>query len=248
MDLNWEFGYLTDELSNENMNKPRLKRKWAKINRLALFVFFLLFTNTTQAQDKVKDFEFLIRGKALSMVAIEDNWATAVSVGTEFRLFNKFSFVADLVYFRRRFEEEVYDNWPNTETYNEYSQLDTRRYIAFEFRYFIPRKVSNPELRPYINVFNKFGNRDWRTEDKFPLEDGDLYQMFASITDIGTSFGLTTGASRLGVDFNLGIAYRFETQNTETFQSSGPLLYDYNIDANKIRGNMRLNFFWNFMQ
>jgi hypothetical protein len=241
------FAYLTVETKFPAMQKPQINK-----NSIILLVAFLLFANFGQGQDdtsdKVKNFEFLVRGKALSMVAIEDNWATAVSVGTEVRLFNTFSFVADLVYYRNRLETEVYENWPDTEQYTEYAQLDTRRYLAFEFRYFIPRKITDPKLRPYVNVFNKFGNRDWRTEDEFPLEDGDLYQMFASITDIGTSFGLTTGASRFGVDFNLGIAYRFETQNTETFQSSGPLLYDYKIDASKFRGNMRFNFYWNFMQ
>ncbi|NOQ70615.1 MAG: hypothetical protein GQ574_01355 [Crocinitomix sp.] len=233
------------------MGKNKLRQKWSTNIRAASFGLFLLFTTISHAQDPIpseqKDFEFLLRGKALSFVAIEDDWTTTASFGTEIRLYDKFSFVADLVYIRRRFEEEVFDQ-PDPNRYSEYSQLNTRRYLAFELRYFLTRNTSGTNLRPYVNIFNKWGKREWRTEDKFPLKDGELYQLFAPITDWGASFGVTTPASRLGVDFNVGIAYRFETQNTETFQDSGSLLYEYKVNANKVRGNMRLNFYWNFMQ
>lgn len=211
------------------------------------YIFYIILFLSAYNSKAQLSLEFLVRGKALSFVLIEDNWATSVSVGTEVRLYDKISFLVDLVYFRRRFEEEVFDQ-PNSNHYSEYSQLDTRRYLAFEFRYFLPRNIPDTIFRPYVNVFNKWGKREWRTEDKFPLKDGDLYQMFAPITDIGTSIGLTTGESRFGVDFNIGIAYRFESQNIETYLTNGALLYEYNKDVSAFRGNMRLNFYWNFMQ
>lgn len=216
------------------------------MNKFLTATIFLLFQMHGFAQNHfVHDYvQFFARGKALGFVIIEDRWVRTFSLGTEIKLYKRFSLVADVVHFRWRYEEEVHD-LPDPEKYSEYSQYDARNYLAFELRYYPQFKRLSDDFMPYINLFSKFGKRNVRNEDKYPVKDKDVIHINGAFQDVGMSLGFEAG-SRFGFDFNMGAVYRWENRDEQVFHLNEPLTYNKNVTQNRWMANIRVSFYWNF--
>jgi hypothetical protein len=187
-------------------------------------------------------FETILRFKALAMVAIEDEWAGAVSAGIEFRFFEQFSVLADIVHFSYKHEREVPINGDVT-NYDEYWQKDGRSYGAFELRYY-PTFLKWGKFQLYFNGFSKIGKRFLHTENLYPLQDGEAERLNSSIRDFGTSIGFQAG-STWGFDLNLGAAYRNEIKSEDIFHTNGPTTYTSGVHDDRWLMNIRISLFFN---
>ena len=216
--------------------------------RSVCLLLLLLIANSSFAQDgdepkvETKNFEFLLRSKFLSFVIIEDLWPRSHSVGGEFRFGERVSFVADLVHFRWKFEEEVFD-LPDPDQYSEYNKLDSRNYVAFEIHHY-PQFVSFGELKMYYAAFSKVGRRHVEVEDQYPTKEEETYRLNGSFYDVGGAVGVQIGR-RFGVDINLGAAYRNETKSEDIFHVDLPPTYTHNVSDDRWLFNIRVNMFWN---
>ena len=217
------------------------------IKSIVVIFGFILFTNTTFSQQEglptEKGTEFILRGKALSMVIIEDRWLSSISLGIELRIKERFSIVADAVYSRYKYEEEVYFG-NNYEKYTEFSKYDTRNYLAFEIRYYPKLNWVSNEWKWYINLFSKIGKRNLHVQDQFPREEGDVYRLNGNFNDIGSSIGVQAG-KRFGVDFNVGVAYRTESRTEEVFHDQAPFTINEVNNEQRWIGNVRFHFYYN---
>jgi len=222
--------------------------KLIKIRIFCVFVILSLNIFNFQAQQvsspQVK-MEYIVRFKPLGMVIIEDLWVRSFSAGVELRYNKQFSFVADIVHFRWKYEREVYKTPGNVEDYDEYAQFDARNYLAFELRYYPQFKKNISEVRPYINLFSKIGGRFLHTQDQYPLDDQEVFGLNSSFYDLGTSLGCSIG-NRFGFDFNVGAVYHWENKNEDVYQKNGPMLFRSSIANNRWIGNIRVSFYYNF--
>jgi hypothetical protein len=223
----------------DNTKATQMKNKF----HIAILVFlFLGYNSTLFSQEKKRNFECMIRAKALGFVIIEDRWVRSFSAGTELRFFDQFSIVLDYVHFRFRNETEVYTT-PDYSEYVEYSEFDARNYLATELRYY-PRFFSSFNYRPYVNVSSKFGKRNLYLEDNYPLEEGTVLKLNSQFYDLGASLGMEIG-KRFGFDFNLGYAHRFETKSEDIYHEDGTKTFTKNVPDNRWIPNVRVQFYWN---
>lgn len=209
--------------------------------------FYLLFALITIhlqtfSQEKERNIECILRGKALGFFIIEDRWVQSFSAGTELRFYDQFSIVLDFVHFRYRNETEVYTT-PDFSEYDEYSEFDARNYLATELRYY-PSYFSTFKYRPYINVYSKFGKRNLYLEENYPLKEGTLFKLNSDFFDLGASLGMSIG-KRFGFDFNLGFAHRFESKSEQFYHENESITYTYNVPNNRWTPNVRVQFYWN---
>lgn len=221
-----------------------------------LFLPLLFFVGNSLAQNKEtcaaysdvstapQRFEALLRGKALGFVIIEDTWIRSFSVGTELRFFEQFSITCDLVHTRWKYEGEVYPDPINQpDTYDEYPKFIPRNYLAFEARYY-PILLSGDKLKTYINGYGKFGKRRVYIDEKYPLENEEVYRSHGTFQDVGGAIGFQYG-NRFGIDVCLGLGYRYEQRWDLTHIDNGPDVFTDHIRDNRVFGNIRVNFFWN---
>lgn len=215
-----------------------------------LWLLALLSTTTLSAQqtdhtESTDRFQFLVRGKALGFVIIEDLWVRSFSIGGEVKLNEQFSLVVDLVHFRWRPEREVYELPGSQGDYDEFSQYDARNYLAFELRYYPQFLRFGDQFMPYVNVFSKVGRRKIWTQDKYPLMDQEVFQQNGVFHDWGISLGFQTGRP-FGFDCNIGAAYRTEFRDELIHQIDSPdVLYRDDVHEYRWVPNIRVNFYWN---
>jgi hypothetical protein len=190
----------------------------------------------------LKNFEFLVRGKALGFVFIEDVWARSFSIGTEFRFREQFSFSADIVHFRWRFEYEPY---PPPKPFYEYSQCDARNFLILEFRWYPLLRNNGTVAKPFITLFSKIGKRHLETEPGYELNEGDAFTLQSRFYDSGIGLGTQIGG-KWGLDVHIGSAYRTEKKSESIFHANADPTYTSNVLDYQWLVNMRLNFYWNF--
>jgi hypothetical protein len=190
--------------------------------------------------------KFYLRGKAMTMVVIEDNWYSSISLGAEYRFHKNFSVVLDAVHYSNKLEREVSKNGDESD-YDEYKQPNRRNYLALEFKYhFITFKIWNNSSL-YFNIYGKAGDHHIRTEDKYPLQKNEQYYLNGNFADAGISLGINMNFTHnFGMDLNLGVCHRFEKQSywkTDDLMNS---VYFPQQSYNEFRPNIRLNFYWTF--
>ena len=168
--------------------------------KLSVFCMLLLFVIPCRGQKNAcaayddghyapQPFEVMIRGKALGFVIIEDRWIRSFSAGAEFRFFEQFSLTCDVVHTRWKYEEEVYaDPINQPDNYDEYAKLIPRNYLAVEARYY-PLLLHFDQTRFYINGYGKFGKRRVYVQDKYPVEDNEVYRSHGTFQDVGGAIG-----------------------------------------------------------
>jgi hypothetical protein len=188
------------------------------------------------------NFEFLLRGKALGYVIIEDTWVRSFSAGGEIRLNDQFSLCADIVHFRWKFEKEVYPEPGNYDDYLEYALYDARNYIALEARYY--PAIFNSKAKPYLNAISKIGGRFIHIQDEYPPDENEVIRLNSDFRDLGASLGVQIGKT-WGFDVNMGAAYRWELKNEDIFQADSNPIYTKVISDNRWSFNIRVNFFLN---
>ncbi len=190
--------------------------------------------------------KFYLRGKLLSIIAIEDNWYSSVSLGAEYRFHKRFSIVLDAVHYSHKLEREVSKNGDASD-YDEYAQPDRRTYLTLELKYhFIEfKKWNNSSL--YFNGYSKAGGHSIRTEDNYPLEENEIFHLNGNFADAGISVGMNMNFTHnFGMDVNLGACHRFEKQSywkTDELMNS---IYFPQQQLNQYRANIRVNFYWTF--
>lgn len=186
--------------------------------------------------------QVILRAKALAMVFIEDEWASAVSAGMEIRFYEQFSILADIVHFSYKHELEVPINGSSS-NYNEYWQKDDRNYMAYELRYY-PSFLEFDMVQFYVNGFSKIGKRFVHTEELYPLGEDEVSRMTSSIRDYGTSIGMHFGDT-WGADLNLGAVYRNEIKFEDIHHHNAPTTYTSNVHDDRWLMNIRFSLFFN---
>lgn len=216
-------------------------------NKTLLFVFISCFRVIIFAQKdtaNARNLEFLIRGKVLGYVIIEDTWVRSFSIGGEAKINRHFSLSADLVHFRWKFEKEVYPFSGNYNDYFEYALFDARNYLAFEARYY-PLKVDQIyRFKPYVAAVSKVGGRFIHIQDDYPPDENEVIRLNSDFKDLGTSLGIQIGNS-WGFDVNMGASYRWETKNEDIFINTNYTQYSSNVKDQRWVYNIRINFFVN---
>lgn len=187
-----------------------------------------------------------LRGKAMTMVAFEDDWFSSMSLGTEYRFSKRFSLVLDAVHYSRKFEEEVHNNPDDYDDYDEFALRDQRNYIAFEFKYHYFRvKENNTSL--YVNLYSKFGEHKIRKEAEYPIQKDQRFFLNGNFADAGLSLGININITEnFGLDVNLGICERFEKQSYWKSDKDLNLSYFPQHYSQKLLPNIRVNFYWTF--
>jgi hypothetical protein len=215
-----------------------------------IFVLLLILLNPfiiksqDSSEEKKPEVEVVLRGKALGVFIIEDVWVRSFSFGTELRFNKRFSFTADIVHLRWRYEREVHD-LPDPEQYSEYSYYDPRNYLAFELRYYPKFGDDLVGAKPYVNLFSKIGKRREYGESKFPFKDGAEFSAKSSFFDVGTCIGAQIGELG-GVDVNFGAAYRSEKRDVTYFHKNAPYTYA-TVNDSKWKPVIRVQFYINLM-
>lgn len=209
---------------------------------LFTLIVFLTIYIAPFSQEKERNVECMIRAKALGFFILEDKWVRSFSAGTELRFYDQFSIVIDIVHLRYRNETEVYTTSDFSE-YTEFSEYDSRNYLATELRYY-PAYFSSYSYRPYINVYSKFGKRNLHLEDDFPLKEGTLLNLNSQFYDFGSSLGLEVG-KRFGFDFNLGLGHRFETKSEDFYHEDGSKTFTKDVPDYRWTPTIRFQFYWN---
>ncbi|WP_341901066.1 hypothetical protein [Fluviicola taffensis] len=218
--------------------------KLLKKSNIVLLGLILVTTNVNSQDNSPA--KFYLRGKAMTMVVIEDNWYSGISLGAEYRFHKCFSVVLDAVHYSNKSEREVSKNG-DVSDYDEYAQRDRRNYLAIEFKYhFIQfKKWNNSSL--YFNVYSKIGAHSIRTEDKYPLKENERYHLNGNFEDVGISLGININFTHnFGMDINLGACRRFEKQSYWKTDDNLNLVYSPQKTLNEFRPNIRLNFYWTF--
>lgn len=212
---------------------------------LTFCILVICITTQMFAQVKVKEnnTHFLIRGKVAGMVLIEDLWARSGSLGAEIRFCNYWGVAVDIVHFQWKNEREVPIIPGNYDDYNEYSKRDQRNYVALETRYYPWKYSSENKLKPYLNLFSKYGQRQIRVDDLYPYSNDEEIRLNSSIFDVGFSCGMAFGL-KYGIDFNIGIDTRFENKTVYTHVASGLITYGQNLQSMQLMPNCRLMFFY----
>lgn len=204
----------------------------------------ILFLHSATAQSRaIGNTEFLLRAKAMGGFIIEDRWMRSFSTGGEVRFYDQFSLVADIVHFRFRNEEEVFDQ-PDPDYYSEYSEYDSRNYLAIELRYYPPFLKFNESFRMYWNLYSKWGGRHVELQDNYPLKEGTRTRINGEFYDFGTSLGLQ-GGEFWGVDFNIGAAYRNETRDEDIYHEDGSTSFQGSVEQDRWLLNCRMSLFLN---
>lgn len=215
---------------------------------MKIFLLFSLiiwtFKSQSQEVESQNKMEYFLRAKVLGNVIIEDIWVRSFSIGTEIRYNKRFSFVADLVHFRWKFEKEVYKTPGNYEDYDEFALFDARNYVALEFRYYPQFSKLSDFYQPYINLYSKIGGRFIHVQDDYPLDKNEVYRLNSDFADIGTSLGMQIG-DKIGFDFNIGAMHRWEMKSEDIYQEDGSTTYTKNVSDNRWSPNIRVNFFYN---
>lgn len=190
--------------------------------------------------------KWYLRGKAMTMVAIEDYWFNGISLGTEYRFNKRFSVVLDAVHYSTKDEEEIHNNPGHPEDYDEYALRDQRNYFAFEFKYHYLRfKERNTSL--YVNLYSKVGEHKIRKEADYPIQKDQRFFLNGNFADAGLSLGININATEnFGIDVNLGICERFERQSYWKSDDSGNTAYFPQQSYQKLLPNIRVNFYWTF--
>lgn len=192
----------------------------------------------------IRQTEFLIRGKVLGYVIIEDIWVRSFSIGSEVKFNNHFSLSADLVHFRWKFEKEVYPTPGNYDDYLEYALYDARNYVALEARYYPFNFKPTVKYKPYFTAISKVGGRFLHIQDEYPPDKNEVIRLNSDFKDVGASLGLQIG-QKWGFDVNMGAAYRWETKNEDIFLTDDKTQYTQNVADNRWVYNIRVNFFLN---
>ncbi|TSJ47595.1 hypothetical protein [Fluviicola chungangensis] len=190
--------------------------------------------------------KWTLRGKAMTMVFIEDNWFSSISLGTEYRFSKRFSVVLDAVHYSQKDEEEVHNNPDDYEDYDEYALRDQRNYLAFEFKYHYLRfKETNTSL--YVNLYSKTGEHKIRKEAAYPIQPNERFFLNGNFADAGLSFGININATEnFGIDINLGICERFERSSYWKSDDNHHYTYFPKQYSQKLLPNIRVNFYWTF--
>jgi len=214
-----------------------------------VFILIALLSLDSKSQNytgmkKKPELEVVLRGKALGVFIIEDIWVRSFSFGTELRFKKRFSFAADIVHLRWRYEREVHD-LPDPNQYSEYSYYDPRNYLAFELRYYPKFGDDLVGAKPYVNLFSKIGRRREYGESKFPFHDGDEFSAKSNFFDIGTCVGAQIGELG-GLDVNLGAVYRSEKRDVTYFHKNAPYTYA-TVNDSKWKPVIRVQFYINLM-
>lgn len=217
-----------------------MKKRMIKIF-LAIFSPILLYSQTEDNLGR-RDFEFILRGKVLGFVIVEDDWARSFSAGCEIRYKEQFSITMDAVHFQWRHEEEI----PPTYLV-EPNEWDPRNYAAFEFRYYPRLAFVEQGTRLYLTCFAKFGTRKVYREANYPMTEGSMNRLHSDFHDIGPAVGIQLG-DVWGLDINMGGAYRQEVKSEEIFHENAPFTYTYNVWERRWIYNIRVNFFFAFRQ
>lgn len=210
-----------------------------------VLICLLISALSLKAQDHTEA-KFYLRGKAMTMVAIEDNWFSSISLGAEYRFHKRFSIVLDAVHYSRKFEREVPKN-NDVSDYDEYDQRDRRNYLALELKYhFVQfKKWNNSSL--YFNLYSKTGARQIRTDGKYPLEKNETYHLNGNFADVGLSLGVMMNFTQnFGLDLNIGACHRFERHSYWKTDDEMNTVYFPQRAYNQFLPNIRLNFFWTF--
>lgn len=190
--------------------------------------------------------KWYLRGKAMTMVFIEDNWYSSVSIGTEYRFSKRFSVVLDAVHYSQKNEEEVHNNPNDYDDYDEFARRDQRNYFAFEWKYhYIRIKEYNTSL--YVNLYSKIGEHKIRKEADYPIQKNERFYLNGNFADAGLSLGVNINITEnFGMDVNLGICKRFERQSYWKSDENLNFAYYPQQSYSKLLPNIRVNFFWTF--
>ena len=212
---------------------------------ILLLLNLLLLVFPIHAQEKRPEVNWYLRGKAMTMVAIEDSWYSALAVGTEYRLSERFSVTLDAVHYSYKKEVEVHES-ADSKDYKEYALRDHRNYLAFEVRYhFIRFKSNNSSI--YFAPFTKIGEHKIRKEGLYPLQESERHFLNGNFFDGGLSFGILINITQhFGIDVSFGICKRFEWQSYWETDENLNTSYHPQQFYSKLRPNMRLNFYWTF--
>ncbi len=149
----------------------------------------------------------------------------------------------EIVHFRWRYEEEFYKD-SSFENYDEFSEFDTRNYLALEVRYY-PKFLSFENTDIYINCFSKIGERKIRLQDSYPLKENLLVKQFGHFFDLGASLGMEIG-NDFGFDFNIGAVFRKENKIKEYYHLNSPISKTDLILDNRWGVNIRTSFYYRF--
>lgn len=216
-----------------------------------LVLLQICFATYTMSQEEtkpsLKPFEFSLRMKGITFVIIEDLWPRAHSIGFQCRFNEHFGFVADVVNFQWKREQEIYTEPGNYEDYYEVNQKDDFYYLATELRYYPFRIGTIKNCMPYINLYSKIGKRKLRSQSEYTPNPGNPFNINSTFHDVGASLGIEIG-DVVGFDANLGFCYRWENKSQDIFYGSNqPLHYDVREQHNRFLANIRISFYWNFM-
>lgn len=211
----------------------------------ALLLGLILVISTTNSQEN-RIAKCYLRGKAMTMVFIEDNWYSSISLGAEYRFHKRFSIVLDAVHYSYKAEREVSKNGDASD-YDEYAQPDRRTYLALELKYhFIQFKNWNNSSL-YFNVYSKAGEHRIRTDKNYPLEENEIVHLNGNFADAGISLGINMNFTHnFGMDINLGACRRFEKQSYWKTDEMMNHVYFPQQPFNQYRANIRVNFYWTF--
>ncbi len=219
---------------------------------IPIFIFQLCFSFASFSQEStespLKPFEFSLRMKGLTMVIVEDLWPRAHSIGFQCRFNEHFGFVADVVNFQWKREQEIPYTPEDHTDYYEVNQKDDFYYLATELRYYPFRIGKIGITMPYINVYSKIGKRKLRSQSEYKPDYGQGFNINSTFHDFGASLGIEIG-NVLGFDTNIGFCYRWENKSQDIYNgSSQALSYDVREQHNRFLGNIRVSFYWNFME
>ncbi len=214
--------------------------------KFLLIICSLVMSSRTLSQEIPVVAKWYLRGKAMTMVFIEDNWYSSVSIGTEYRFSKRFSMVLDAVHYSQKDEEEVHNNPNDYDDYDEFAKRDQRNYLAFELKYhYIRFKEYNTSL--YVNLYSKTGEHKIRKEADYPIQKNERFYLNGNFADAGLSLGININITEnFGMDVNLGICKRFERQSYWKSDENLTFAYYPQQSYSKLLPNIRVNFFWTF--
>lgn len=190
---------------------------------------------------------FLIRGKALGFVIIEDAFVFNFTAGIEYRFAKYHSIGVDYHFFRNRWEHEVYLDSTYT-NYNEYNGYNPRHSAVVDYRFYFPFSISRARsVRPYLQAYGRFGNARIYYEATYPIDSGSVVHQTETFYDVGVTVGLHFGffpKGKAGLDICAGTYRRSKLQNEEYYNPGGDNWMKYDQPLVEWLPIIRVNLFY----
>lgn len=192
--------------------------------------------------------KFMLRGKALVGFFLEDWYFLTATGGVEYELTPKQSLGVDYIYYRDRFERDLYDTIAKEELGHGFSQYRIRSTLLVDHRYYFhSSKNCKTQLRLYISSYIRFTRFKVRNQEGYLLEPGDIISKKARYFDPGFAFGIRSVGrhqKRFGIDFNVGITRRSQVENWTKYKSSEVNEVVNDFRRTRVLASTRLNLYF----